>query len=79
MQKNKKQWIGLISCQEFKVQDKIVKNIEAEKTGTKNPKEIIVVGAHYDTVPDTYEKLDYDSMATVVIGIEKVISEIVQK
>lgn len=37
--------------QSFSVEGKRVKNLEAEMRGTSRPKEIIVVGAHYDSVP----------------------------
>ncbi len=36
--------------QSFSVEGKRVKNLEAEMRGTSRPKEIIVVGAHYDSV-----------------------------
>lgn len=38
-----------VKFQEYKVYDKVVKNIIVEKTGTQNAKETIIVGAHYDT------------------------------
>lgn len=37
--------------QEFLVDDHLVWNIDAECTGGRHPEEIVVVGAHYDTVP----------------------------
>ena len=36
--------------QEYKVKNETFCNIEAEKTGTKYPEQIIIVGAHYDSV-----------------------------
>ncbi|MFC1658809.1 M20/M25/M40 family metallo-hydrolase, partial [Candidatus Omnitrophota bacterium] len=38
-----------VEFQNYTVSDKEVKNIIATRRGTKNPKEIIIVGAHYDT------------------------------
>jgi Zn-dependent M28 family amino/carboxypeptidase len=39
-----------VSVQEFSVDGSSVRNIEAVKPGAKHPAEVIVVGAHYDTV-----------------------------
>jgi Zn-dependent M28 family amino/carboxypeptidase len=39
-----------VSVQEFSVDGSSVRNVEAVKPGVKHPGEIIVVGAHYDTV-----------------------------
>ena len=38
------------NLQSFSVQGKTVSNIEVVKPGTENPEEIIVIGAHYDSV-----------------------------
>ena len=37
--------------QEISVDGKTVWNIEAQRTGKRNPEQILVIGAHYDTVP----------------------------
>jgi hypothetical protein len=37
--------------QECEVRDRIFRNVEAEKKGVSRPEEIVIVGAHYDTVP----------------------------
>ena len=39
--------------QEYKVKNQTYYNIEAEKTGTKYPEQIIIVGAHYDSAYGT--------------------------
>lgn len=39
-----------VKMQEFKVEDKIVKNLEVEIIGTSLPEEIVLIGAHYDSV-----------------------------
>ena len=36
--------------QNYQVQDKTCTNLEVEITGTKHPEQIVIVGAHYDTV-----------------------------
>jgi Zn-dependent M28 family amino/carboxypeptidase len=40
-----------ISYQTYVVGGKTVENIEGELSGTANPDEIVVIGAHYDSVP----------------------------
>jgi Zn-dependent M28 family amino/carboxypeptidase len=40
-----------LSYQKYAVEGKTAENIEGELSGTSNPDEIIVVGAHYDSVP----------------------------
>ena len=37
--------------QEFMVQGKMVWNVDAECVGKSRPQEVVIVGAHYDTVP----------------------------
>ena len=39
-----------VNRQNYQVEDKTCCNIEVELTGTKQPDQIIIVGAHYDTV-----------------------------
>lgn len=39
-----------VKKQEFKFQDKTVKNLEVEIIGTSLPEEIVLIGAHYDSV-----------------------------
>lgn len=41
-----------IERQEYEVQGERVRNIVAELAGTSSPKEIVVIGAHYDSVID---------------------------
>jgi Zn-dependent M28 family amino/carboxypeptidase len=40
-----------VSYQEYVVEGKTVENIEGELSGTSSPDEIVVIGAHYDSVP----------------------------
>ena len=40
-----------VKFHEYQLNGDTVANIEVELTGTLNPKQIIIVGAHYDTVP----------------------------
>ena len=60
-----------------------VRNIEVEISGTTPPGEIVIVGAHYDTVPfryphshtpqDTPDRIDYDRFTRVVMGVSRVV------
>ena len=48
------QRLGLTVREEpYRVEDKEVVNIEAELKGTEHPEEIVVIGAHYDSVSGT--------------------------
>jgi len=40
----------LVTVQEFDVQGVTVKNLEAERKGNSVPEEVVVVGAHYDSI-----------------------------
>jgi len=39
-----------VNQQNYQVEGKTCSNIEAEITGTKNPEQLIIIGAHYDSV-----------------------------
>ena len=39
-----------VEIQEYKVEGRVVKNIAVELIGASIPEEIIIVGAHYDSV-----------------------------
>lgn len=39
-----------VTTQEFKIANNYVKNLEAERIGGSLPEEIIIIGAHYDTI-----------------------------
>jgi len=40
-----------LSRQDYEAESRTVSNVEAERPGASRPEEIVVVGAHYDTVP----------------------------
>lgn len=44
---------GRVTRQEFKAAGAVCANVELELRGRKRPEEIVVIGAHYDTVPTT--------------------------
>lgn len=71
-----------VQRQEFRFYEVTSVNLEVEIPGHLYPEEIVVVGAHYDTVhtpADTPEKLDYARMARVVTGLARTIEELAEK
>ena len=63
-----------VSKQEYKVENKILKNIEAELVGTSKPEEIIIVGAHYDSVIGSPGANDNASGVAAVLEIAHLLS-----
>ncbi len=57
--------------QEFLVDDQRVWNIDAECTGVRNPEEIVVVGAHYDTVPGSPGANDNGSAVVTSLALAR--------
>ena len=56
--------------QEFSVDEHVVWNVDAERTGCRHPEEIVVVGAHYDTVPGSPGANDNGSAVVANSGRE---------
>lgn len=61
--------------QSFKYDNRTYYNIEAEVKGTSKDKEIIVIGAHYDTVSDTPGADDNASGIAGILELARLISE----
>ncbi|PKL50255.1 MAG: aminopeptidase [Planctomycetes bacterium HGW-Planctomycetes-1] len=57
--------------QEYEVEKKTCYNIEAERLGTKYPEQIIVIGAHYDSVYGTVGANDNASGAAAVLALAR--------
>jgi Zn-dependent M28 family amino/carboxypeptidase len=57
--------------QSYKVQDKVCCNLEVELTGTKQPEQIVVVGAHYDTVHDSPGANDNASAVAAILALAR--------
>ena len=55
-----------VKTQTFSVQDEPCRNLVVEMTGQSMPDEIVIVGAHYDTVPGTPGA---DDNASAVAGL----------
>ena len=67
--------LGLpISEQEFQAKDQLFHNIEVTVTGTSRPKEIVVVGGHYDSVLGTPGADDNASGTAAVIELARMFS-----
>ncbi|MFC1497165.1 M28 family peptidase [Verrucomicrobiota bacterium] len=63
-----------VSAQEYEIQGVTVKNLEAELTGTDRSKEIIVVGAHYDSVAGSPGANDNGSGVAALIEIARLLA-----
>jgi Zn-dependent M28 family amino/carboxypeptidase len=64
-----------VSAQEFEIRGIIVKNLEAELTGASLPKEIVVVGAHYDSLMGSPGANDNASGVSAVLEIARLLAE----
>ncbi len=63
-----------VAAQSYTVEKRIVKNLEVELLGTSHPEEIIVVGAHYDTVFGTPGADDNASGVAALLEIARLLS-----
>ena len=60
-----------VNRQTFRVEGKSCSNIEVEISGTKHPDEIVVVGAHYDTVFDSPGADDNSSGVAAILTLAR--------
>jgi Zn-dependent M28 family amino/carboxypeptidase len=58
-----------VAGQEYTVEGRVVRNLVAEIPGTSSAQEIVVVGAHYDTVPGTPGANDNGSGVAVLLEL----------
>ena len=65
--------------QEITVQGKVVWNIDAQCTGLVHPEEIIVVGAHYDTVPGSPGANDNGSAVVANLALARAFASTMRK
>jgi Peptidase family M28 len=61
--------------QEIAVDGQVVWNIIAERTGRRRPQEIVVVGAHYDTVPGSPGANDNGSAVAANLALARAFAE----
>lgn len=62
-----------VDRQDYDVEDDQVANLVVERTGTGRPNEIVVVGAHYDTVPTTPGADDNASAVAMLIEVARLL------
>jgi Zn-dependent M28 family amino/carboxypeptidase len=63
--------------QEFTVDEHTVWNIDVERTGGRHPEEIVVVGAHYDTVPVSPGANDNGSAVVANLAVARSFADVV--
>ena len=63
--------------QKITVDDKIVWNIESQCTGRGHPEEVLVVGAHYDTVPGSPGANDNGSAVVANLALARAFARVV--
>lgn len=63
-------------CQEFVVEGTTVWNIDVERTGEMHPEEIIIVGAHYDTVPGSPGANDNGTAVVANLALARAFADI---
>ena len=63
-----------VTRQEFKVEGRAVRNIEVELVGTSRPKEVVIIGAHYDSVLGSPGANDNASGVAAVLEIARLIA-----
>ncbi len=64
-----------VGIQEFSVQVKSMKNLEVEIAGVSRPAEIVIVGAHYDSVVGSPGANDNATGAAAVLEISRMLSQ----
>jgi Zn-dependent M28 family amino/carboxypeptidase len=64
-----------IRRQEFSVNERSVWNIDVERTGSRHPEEIVVVGAHYDTVPGSPGANDNGSAVVANLALARSLAD----
>lgn len=62
--------------QEIQVDDKVVWNVDVQCTGSRHPDEVIVVGAHYDTVPGSPGANDNGSAVVANLALARMFSDL---
>jgi len=64
-----------VSCQEFEVLRRTVRNIEVELAGESRPEEIVIGGAHYDSVPGWPGANDNGSGVAALLEIARLLKQ----
>ena len=69
------QWYGKVESQQFEFEGQLFENVIAECPGAKKPDEIIVLGAHYDSVQDCPGANDNGSGVAAVLELARLFHE----
>ena len=72
------QWAGvglLTEHQDFAAMGETASNLIAERAGNKRPEQIVLLGAHYDTVPSTPGADDNASAVAVLIEVSRLLQD----
>jgi Zn-dependent M28 family amino/carboxypeptidase len=64
-----------IRRQEFTVNERAVWNIDVQRTGNRHPDEIVIVGAHYDTVPGSPGANDNGSAVVANLALARSLAD----
>lgn len=66
----------VVRSQEYQVEGQVCENIEVEVRGTTQPEEIILIGAHYDSVKGSPGANDNGTGVAAVLALARVFSQI---
>jgi hypothetical protein len=64
-----------VRTQDYFIGDTVVRNIEAEKAGTRHPDEIVLVGAHYDSPPGSPGANDNGSGVAALLELARIFKD----
>lgn len=64
-----------VTRQEYEIYDNVSLNLEVEIPGSKNTSEIVVIGAHYDTVPDCPGANDNGSGVAALLELARLLRQ----
>ena len=64
-----------VRSQEYQVEGRVCENIEVEVPGTTNPKEILLIGAHYDSVEGSPGGNDNGTGVGAVLALARLFSQ----
>jgi acetylornithine deacetylase/succinyl-diaminopimelate desuccinylase-like protein len=64
-----------VASQTFEYSGSSYRNLIAERAGSEEPEKVLVVGAHYDTVPDTPGADDNTSGVAGLLGLARLLAD----
>ncbi|MDR4495747.1 MAG: M28 family peptidase [Nitrospirales bacterium] len=66
----------VVRSQEYQVEGRICENIEVEVRGTRHPEEILLIGAHYDSVKGSPGANDNATGVAAVLELARIFSQV---